>query len=154
MRLQPPPEPRLRRFIRWTLVTVLAVHLPIWAASSYAAWFQVYRLELHPPAGPLSPGTPLAADVLSSGRVWVGLRMELIQDGTTHLIATHQVDDNDWAGYDQTPVPDSLRVTLPRALHARLHPGPAMLRVVATGRSQWSRTPPPEVRELVVQVSP
>ena len=153
MRLQPPPEPRLRRFIRWTLLTVLAVHLPIWAASSYAAWFQVYRLDLAAPGGPLRPGTPLRADVVSSGRVWVELRLELVQDGAKHLVASHTVDDNDWAGYDQWPIADSLRASLPPELHARLRSGPAILRAVASGRPQWTRTPPPEVRERIVQIA-
>jgi len=152
MRLQPLPEPRLRRFVRWTLMIALAIHLPIWAASSYAAWFQVYSLELADPPAALVPGSRLRADVVSSGRVWVNLRLEVVQDGAVHPIASHQVDDNDWAGYDQRPRPDSLKVRLPAEVYARLRPGPAVLRVVATGRPQWTRTPPPTVRERQVVI--
>lgn len=148
------PEPRITRLIRWTLTAAFLVHLPIWIASSVAAWFQVYRLELRPPASAIGPGTPLRADIVSSGRVWVELRMELVQDGRVHPIATHRVEDNDWAGYDQRPRPDSLRTVVTPELYRQLRPGPAVLRAVATGRPQWTRTPPPTVRERAVAIAP
>lgn len=150
MRLQPPAEPRITRVVRWILLTVLLVHLPIWAASSYAAWFQVYALELPPPAGELAPGAPLRARVVSSGRVWVDLRLELVQGGRTTALGLCRVDGNGYAGYDQRPRRASLTVMLP---DSGVQPGVALLRAVATGRPQWTRTPPPVVRELPVRIA-
>jgi hypothetical protein len=65
-----------------------------------------------------------------------------------------QVPKNEYAFFDPRPRRASQNVVLTPEVLARFQPGPGRLRGIATGRAQWSRVPPPVVKELAVEIQP
>ena len=45
-----------------------------------------------------------------------------------------------------------MAVVVTPELLGRFEPGAALVRATAHGRSQWLRTPPPEVREVAIEI--
>jgi hypothetical protein len=78
--------------------------------------------------------------------------VELIQSAQTETVAVFRVRDHTNASYDPRTIHAERRVTLTSEQLARFHPGPARLRAIANGRSQWLRVPPPVIREQSVQI--
>ena len=84
--------------------------------------------------------------------VSAAVTLELLQNGHAVLLAEQQVPSNGDGALDPRPRHAVVSgVITPRAWSA-LRPGPATLRVVATGRPQFLRLPPPEPRVLDVSV--
>jgi hypothetical protein len=138
-------------FQKATLVLV-ALCVVTALASGYRAYFQVYSLELHVPEPVLRGGSVIRTEVVGSGRTTVSVRLELIQGGRAETLAVEHVRGNDWAALDPRPRRASRAATLTPELLARFAEGAARLRATATGRPQWTRLPPPLVRETAVEV--
>jgi hypothetical protein len=147
---------RFRERPRWStvLTRLTAAFVGLWAASAlwsgYRAVVQVFRLELAPPGGVVRVGSALRADVVTSGRARATVRLELVQGTRAETLGTLVVRGNRDGALDPRPRRATLAVTLDPATAGRLAAGPAVLRAVATGTSQWLRTPPPTVREVPV----
>lgn len=122
------------------------------ALSGYRAYFQVRGLELETPGGVLRGGSVVRASVVTSGRTFVDLKLEVSQDGRTETLAAREVPKNYFAAVDPRSQRASLEATLKPETLSRLRAGPAVLRATATGRQQWLHTPPPEVREAAVEI--
>lgn len=122
------------------------------ALSGYRAYFQVRGLELETPAGALGGGSVVRASVVTSGRAFVDLKLEVSQEGRTETLAAREVPKNYFAAVDPRSQRASVEATLKPETLSRLRAGPAVLRATATGRPQWLRTPPPEVREAAVEI--
>lgn len=132
-------------------VAVFAALLVIGGLSAHRAYFQIRSLEVQAPQL-LTGGSVVHVAVVCSGRNRVGVEAELIQGDHSEALFDFRVPGNNLAFFD------------PRAQHAahtavlnpetlnRFQPGAAVLRVVATGRPQWGRTPPPTIRELPVTI--
>jgi hypothetical protein len=120
--------------------------------SGYRAWFQVYSLELRADGPVLGAGSVVRTAVVISGRASASVRVELIQGGRSETLDVHHVAGNEWAALDPRPEWAAHEVTLAPELLARFHEGPATLRATATGRPQWTRLPPPTVRETPVEL--
>jgi hypothetical protein len=147
----PAMEPRWMTVGRWIVLGFLALVAIPALLSGYRAWVQVYRLDLVS-APVLRAGSVVRANVVTSGRAYAELRIELVQGAQVETLATRQVPANRDAPTDPRPQRATLAAGLPPQIAARFAPGAAVLRATATGRSQWLRTPPPTVREIAVHL--
>jgi len=125
--------------------------LVIGAVSSHRAYFQVRSLELNAPHT-LSVGSVVNTAVVGSGRTQVDVEVDLIQGTHSERLQHLHLTGNNLAFFDPRPQHGVDTVTLTSDMLSSFQPGPARLRAVATGREQWTRLPPPTVRELEVEI--
>ena len=138
-------------WLKRVFVFVIVFILAIGALSSYRAYVQVRSLELNAPRV-LSAGSVVETAVMGSGRTFVDVEVDLIQ-GTHVERLTHLRLRRDGLGFfDPRTQHGAESVTLTQETLSRFEPGRARLRAVATGRHQWTRLPPPTVRELDVEI--
>lgn len=137
----------MKRFFIAVVVTLLVIG----AMSAHRAYFQVRSLDLKAPQT-LTAGSSVEAAVVGSGRNWIRVEVELIQENHTELLFTLNVPGNDLAFFDPRAQHATQSVVLDNERLLRFQPGAARLRATATGRPQWGRTPPPTVREIDVHV--
>jgi hypothetical protein len=135
---------------RGMVATILAL-LVIGAISAHRAYFQVRSLDLHAPSL-LAVGSEVEVAVVCSGRNRVDVEAELIQGEHAEALLNFQVPGNNLAFFDPRAKQASGTAVLSSETLTRFQPGAALLRVVATGRPQWGRRPPPTVRELNVTI--
>ena len=145
-------ESRSSRILRRAVLLFIAVHIPLAIVSGYRAIVQVKSLELTATERTLRDGTTVRADVVSSARVHVTLRIEMIQGARVDTLDTTLVPKNRDAAYDPRSRRASLSVVLTPATLSRFQPGPVILRAIARGRPQWLREPPPTVREIAAEL--
>lgn len=135
---------------RGMIATIVAL-LVVGAVSSHRAYFQVRSLEVKAPPR-LTHGSEVEVATVCSGRNMVDVEATLIQGQYAELLFNFRVPGNDLAFFD----PRAQRLTYVTTLNDQtlmnFDPGPARLRVVATGRPEWGRLPPPTVRELDVTI--
>jgi hypothetical protein len=143
--------PSVRIVKRLTFVA-LAIHLSLATYSGYRAIVQVRGVTLEASDRVLDEGTVARAAVVSSGRVEVTLRLELVQGARAETLATVDVPRSREAAYDPRTKRGHLSARVTPALLARFAPGRAILRATAIGSPQWLRTPPPTVREIAVEI--
>ena len=135
---------------RW-IVAVFVALLTIGAISAHRAYFQVRSLEVKAPQL-LTDGSVVEIDIVCSGRNWVDVHAELSQGGLAGSLLDFRVPGNNLAFFDPRKQYATKTIVLDRETVSAFQPGAAVLRVVATGRPQWGRTPPPTVRELPVTI--
>jgi hypothetical protein len=121
-------------------------------ASGHRAYFQVRGLELRVDAPVLRAGSVVETEVVSSGRTHVDVRVELVQGPRAETLAAQSVRGNEWGSIDPRTRRASQRVVLTPEVLSRFREGAAVLRATATGRPQWTRLPPPTVRETAVEI--
>jgi hypothetical protein len=131
---------------------MLAVPIAVGVLSGWRAWVQVRSLELHADSPVLSGGSIVQARVVTSGRTFVDLRLELVQGTHAETLAVRQVPKNRDAATDPRSRRDSLAVVVTPDVLERFREGPVLVRAVARGRSQWLREPPSAVRELALTI--
>lgn len=138
-------------WLKRAIVAVSAALLVIGAMSAHRAYFQVRSLEVKAPQL-LTNGSVVEVALVCSGRNWVDVQAELIQGEHSEALLNFRVPGNNLAFFD----PREQHATQTGALNSGtlnlFQPGAATLRVVATGRPQWGRTPPSTVRELAVTI--
>lgn len=142
------------RPIRWLkrlFVVVIVLLLVTGAVSSHRAYFQVRSLDLTAPHT-LSAGSVVNTSVVGSGRTPVDVEVDLIQGPHSERILRLHLTGNNLAFFDPRTQHGSGSVALTSEILSSFQPGPAHLRAVATGREQWTRLPPPTVRELDVEI--
>jgi hypothetical protein len=132
---------------------VLLVLMPLFAMSSYRAYVQIKSFDLAVPDTVLGDGGRIDTHVVSWGRTFVQLRIELIQGPRVDTLAVKEVPRNWDPVFDFRPSQDSLTATLTPRVLARFQPGPALVRAAARGSMQWLREPPPQVRERSVLIA-
>jgi hypothetical protein len=144
---------RLMRVV-WRVVIIGAlVNLAFGIWSAYSAWVQVRKLDLTVASPNLRPGMPAVVHVVSSGRTFVTVRLELVQGSHAETLAELRVAPNHVSVYDPRSRPATMTPTFTTEFLAHFQPGPAILMAIGTGGPQWTRTPPPVVREIPVVVS-
>jgi hypothetical protein len=92
------------------------------------------------------------ASVVGSGRTQVDVEVDLIQGTQSQRLQHLHLTGNNLAFFDPRTQHGSDSVVLTSEILSRFQPGSARLRAVATGREQWTRLPPPTVREIEVEV--
>jgi hypothetical protein len=146
------PPAHIQRYLTRFGQALLIVLVPLAAASGYRAWVQVWALDVTTDGAPIRPGSVIAVSALTSGRVTVDLRLELLQDGHTTVLAEDRVTTRRSPAMDPRPQRRVMMITVTEAMTRRVRRGPATLRITARGRPQFMREPPPEVRDLAVSV--
>jgi len=135
----------LKRVFMFVVVALLVIG----AVSSHRAYFQVRSLELSAPHE-LSVGSVVNASVVGSGRTQVDVEVDLIQGTHSERLLNLHLTGNELAFFDPRTQHGSDSVAITAEVLSKFQPGPARLRAIATGREQWTRLPPPTVREMDV----
>lgn len=138
-------------WLKRAIVAVFAALIVIGAISAHRAYFQVRSLEVKAPQL-LTNGSVVEVAVVCSGRNRVDVQAELIQGDHSGALLNFQVSGNNLAFFDPRAQQATQTAILNSETLSRFQPGAAVLRVVATGRPQWGRRPPPTVRELAVTI--
>ena len=138
-------------WLKRLFVFVIVLLLVIGAVSSHRAYFQVRSLELTAPHS-LAAGSVVNAAVVGSGRTQVDVEVELIQGTHSERLMHLHLTGNKLAFFDPRTQHGSDSVALTAETLSNFQPGPARLRAIATGCEQWTRLPPPTVRELEVEI--
>jgi hypothetical protein len=120
--------------------------------SGHRAYFQVRSLELQLTETTLHDGTVIQTTVVSSGRTHVDVRVELIQGTHVETLAVQRVLGNDWGAIDPRQQHGSQSIVLTSEFLERFQAGTVQVRATATGRPQWTRLPPPVVREASAEI--
>jgi hypothetical protein len=148
-------EPAVIKWIRWGFISlVLVTYVVPGLFSSYRAWVQVRSLDLSVPGREIRIGDTIRVRTVSWARTWVDVDLMLLQGNRTDTLAFHRIPKNRNASIDPRWRRDSIVVALSKPILAGYYLGPATVRAVAVGGPQWLRTPPPLVREAVVQLIP
>ena len=145
---------RDKRPIAWVkrvCLIVVSVYLAIGLIAAYRALVQVRSFELESP-DVLKAGSEVRTTVVSYARVPLDVRIELVQDGHSELIAVHHVPNNEWALLDPRTIELSQTALLTADVLKRFAEGKAIVRASVIRRQQLGRHPPPVVRESVVNI--
>ena len=138
-------------WMKRSFVAIVTALLAIGAVSTYRALLQVRTLDLKAPQS-LAAGSLVEVGVVSSGRTSVDVDVELIQGSHSEKLFRLHVRGSELAFFDPRPRDGSQSATITQETLARFQPGPARLRATAIGREQFTRLPPPTVREMEVQI--
>jgi len=109
-------------------------------------------LELNAPHT-LTAGAVVSTAVVGSGRTQVDVDVDLIQGTHSERLQHLHLTGNNLAFFDPRAQHGSDSLVLTSEVLSKFEPGAARLRAVATGREQWTRLPPPTVRELEVEIN-
>lgn len=131
---------------------IVGTYLVIGLIAGYRMWFQVRSLEVHSSDSILRPGSTIETNLGSYARTPIEVRLELIQGAHAETFALLHLPDNDWAFLDPRPRQASQTNVLTADVLRRFEKGRALVRATAVGRPQLSRTPPPVVREVEVEI--
>lgn len=134
-------------WLKRAIVIVITALLIIGTLSTHRAYFQVRSLNVKAPQL-LTEGSAIEVAVVCSGRNKVDVETELIQGKHSEALFNFRVPGNNLAFFDPRAQHASETAVLTKETLMRFQPGTIRLRVVATGRPQWGRLPPPTVREL------
>lgn len=145
-------ESRPLVFLRRAVLAFVALCAVTALASGHRAYFQVRGLELRVDEHVLRAGSVVETEVVSSGRTHADVRVELVQGTHAETLAVQFVPGNEWGSIDPRTRRASQRVVLTPEVLSRFESGAAVLRATATGRPQWTRLPPPTVRETAVEI--
>lgn len=146
------PDARPVALMKRLLPIPLGLFIVSAAFSGHRAYYQVRSLELRLADNVLRDGSSVEFAVSGSGRTTVDVRLELVQGSHAETLATKRVRGNDWPVFDPRPTRGAQRVALTPDILSRFENGAATLRATATGRPQWTRLPPPTVRETAVEI--
>ena len=134
------------------LIVLAVFHGIVGAWSSYRAYVQVRSVDVQVASANLRAGMPVMVHVITSGRVPVFTRLELVQGTHAELIADMRVAGSTDGFYDPRFRQGTMTPPLTSELLAHFQPGPAILRATGTGRPQWLRLPPPTVTEVQIVI--
>ena len=146
-------ESRPLVFLRRATFGFLALCSVTALASGHRAYFQVRGLDLRADELVLRAGAAVETEVVTSGRTHADVRVELVQGTHAETLAVQFVRGNEWGSIDPRTRRASQRVVLTPEVLSRFESGAAVLRATATGRPQWTRLPPPTVRETAVEIA-
>ena len=142
------------RVLKWVLLPFVIAHVVLATISGYRAIVQVYRVDVTPSSLTIAPSTTVDMAVTTSGRAPIDAELMLVQSTHAETLAVLRIKDHSNPSYDPRPIHGFTRVALTSGKLAHFEPGPALLRAVANGRSQWLRVPPPVITERSVSISP
>ena len=146
------PQTRPVVWLKRVLVFAIVALLTVEVMSGYRAYYQVQSLELSAPRT-LSEGSIVNTSVVTSGRTWVDVEVDLIQGVHSERLIASMVRKNNLGFFDPRTQQASESFTLTRETLSRFQPGRARLRSVATGRLRWTILASPIVREIEVDIT-
>ena len=132
-------------------LVAVSVYLAIGLIALYRAMTQIRSLEVKS-EGIVRGGSAITSTVVSYARVPIDVRIELVQDAHTELVAVQRVQKNEWAFLDPRTREVTQTAILTDDLLGRFAGGKAIVRATALGRQQFGRVPPPMVREVSVNI--
>lgn len=147
-----PRESAWERWLKGITLTFAAFYLVIATISGFRAIVQIYSVKISAPAV-LQPGTSVSTVVRSSGRTFGDVTLELAQGGRVETLGRGTLTSNGNPVFDPRPQTASLAVTPTSQMLADFENGPAEIRSIARGRSQFLRVPPPKMATATVQIS-
>lgn len=143
------------RAIAWVkraCLVVVSVYLVIGMIAAYRALVQVRSLEIQSP-DVLQAGSEVSATVVSYARVPLDVRIELVQDDHSEVLAVYRVPKNEWSLLDPRPRESSQTAVLTAGVVVGFAEGKAIVRGTVIRRQQLGRHPSPVIRERVVQLA-
>jgi len=138
--------------LRHIVISAAIVHFSLAALSGYRAVVQVYRATLTTDGLTLHAGSHILADVVTAGRTYVDVKVSLEQNGKRAVLASMTVPENESFFYDFRSRRAHLDVIVTRDMLRGFTPGSARASVVAVGRAQWLRVPPPKTDHATVSL--
>jgi hypothetical protein len=148
----PIKDTRFSVLLKRAFLLVVGAYLVIGTMAAYRAWFQVKSLDLQSTDLILRSGSAIQTTVVSYARTQVEVRLELIQGTHSETLAVQHVPDNYLAFFDPRTRQAAQTAVLTPDVLSRFETGSAKVRATAVGRPQWTRLPPPLVRELAVEI--
>ena len=145
------PETRWLVILKRAGLVVVMVYLAIGMIAFYRAVTQIQSLEIQSD-GIVRSGSAVTATVVSYARTPIDVRIELVQDAHSEIVAVQRVQKNNWALLDPRTREATQTAVLTDDLIKRFAGGKAIVRATAIGRLQFGRLPPPMVRELTVNI--
>lgn len=145
------PRSRWMALIKRVLLAIACAHLLIGLISTYRAYFQIHSLDITT-AQVLQSGSNINTKVVSYGRTFGDVRLELVQNGKVLKLHDQHVRANEFGFYDPRTQTASFSVLITPQMLEGFAAGPAVVRATAVGREQWMRLPPPVVREVPVMI--
>lgn len=142
-------ETRWLVLVKRAFLVAVSVYVVIGLIALYRALTQIHSLEVQAD-GIVRSGSAIRSTVVSYARVPIDVRIELVQDAHTEVVAVQRVQKNEWAFLDPRTRKATHTAILTDDLLARFAGGKAIVRVTAIGRQQFRRVPPPLVREVSV----
>jgi len=139
------------RWLRRITTGFVASYLVVASVSGYRAIVQVYSVKIAAPPL-LKPGTAVSTVVRSSGRTFGDVTLELIQNGRVDTLAVSALASNRNSVFDPRPQTARVEVAPDARALAQFQNGPAQLRSIARGRSQFLRVPPPKIATAKVEI--
>jgi hypothetical protein len=139
-------------FLKKAIFVLAIAFLLIGVISSHRAYYQVRELELTASDGILNNGSVIQSSVVTSGRTYVDLQIELTQGSHSEMLAARRVPANEYGFFDPRKQHASITVTLTPEILSQFQSGPATVRATAFGHPQWTRVPPPVIREVAVEI--
>lgn len=155
------------RVMKTVCCALLSVYLVIGFMAAYRAWFQVKSLDLrlpgldgafvsndpgHADVVQIKSGSVIEINLVSYARTTIDVRVELIQGKHVETIMQQRLRGNEWAFFDPRTRQASQSTQLTDELLSRFNQGAAQVRATAVGREQWTRLPPPVIRESPVEI--
>ena len=137
--------------LRRLIVAVAIVHFSLAAVSGYRAVVQIYSVSIDTPRV-IQAGSQIRGHVSTAGRTYVDVHIDLIQGRLVEQIGFMRVTSNESFFYDPRAKKAVLDTLVPADVLTRFKAGPADLRIVAEGHSQWLHIPPPKVQRVVVEL--
>ena len=144
--------PRPLLFLKRAGQVLVVTYLVIGAFATWRSYYQVHSLDLKVDNAVLRPGSTITANLISYARNRIDVRFDLVQDNLIQTLGSQQVRGNEWALLDPRIRTAAPVVVLSRDVLDQFDARPVVVRITATGRPQWGRTPPPVVREMVVNI--
>lgn len=132
-------------------VVVVGIYLVIGMIALYRAVTQIHSLELQSD-GIVRGGSAIRATVVSYARTPIDVRIELVQEAHSEIVAVQRVQKNEWALLDPRTREATQTAILTDDLLERFEGGEAIVRATASGRAQFGRLPSPLVREQAVNI--
>jgi len=146
------PLPRPLLFLKRAGQVFVVTYLIIGALATWRSYYQVHSLDLRVDDTILRPGSTITADLISYARNRIDVRFDLVQGNLVQTLGSQQVRGNEWALLDPRIRTAAPVVVLSRDVLDQFEARPVVVRITATGRPQWGRTPPPVVREMVMNI--
>jgi hypothetical protein len=147
-------EPRAMKYARRFGIALACTFAFFAGISGYRAIVQIYRVDLRAPDS-LRAGSRVDVAITTSGRVISSATLVLVQGARVDTLVWHGVRNNHIGTFisqslNPFPVHDSVSFVVPETALAGFSPGPATLRAIGLGGSQWMRVPPPTIAERQV----
>ena len=144
------------RVIRRTLTPLLVVVAILFLISGVRALVQVFDLDVWvSTTNPSLQGSfEAGTSVITSGRAVATVKLELVQDGRSEILMVDSVRRRNFAVFNPLPRRSARRVVVSPVVLSRFGAGQATVRATATGRPQWTRTPPPSVSSIEINIAP